>query len=308
MCTALVAKFQFAAYEAILRIAALSTSFGASRTVFISKPTEVDAQGLTISSPEALRPLTLCNCDCKVITAAICSGLRRYSIECDHPSQRCVTQCIVADNIFEIETAAVALRTGYSEDPGICLTDFFLRVSKRGSQMALLSGWHGMCRARGFGSCKPRKRKKFSLKTEDESHAKQPRVDDPTPPDPGGVQSSPPAVVPPSTSFEKVAENRFGKGGCELHRAGGHSGDRTRACEMGHESAGQHAQERGSKWMQHAGAVEKDRVVDEAPLEKDIGPSTARMSSLLDNAILTARGYEQELAEQEGLQTGASLV
>ena len=149
--------------------------------------------------------------------------------------------------------------------------------------MALLSGWHGMCRARGFGSCKPRKRKKFSLKTEDESHAKQPRVDDPTPPDPGGAQSSPPPVAPPSTSFEKVAENRFGKGGCELHRAGGHSGDRTRACEMGHESAGQHAQERGSKWMQHAGADAKDRVVDEAPLEKDIGPSTARMSSLLDN-------------------------
>ena len=34
-----------------------------------------------------------------------------YSIECIHPSQRCVTQRIMTDNTFEIETAAVALRT-----------------------------------------------------------------------------------------------------------------------------------------------------------------------------------------------------
>ena len=48
---------------------------------------------------------------------AISVGLRRYSIECIHPSPRCITQRIMTDNIFEIEAAAVALRTRYSEDP-----------------------------------------------------------------------------------------------------------------------------------------------------------------------------------------------
>ena len=40
------------------------------------------------------------------------------------PVPRCVTQRIMTDNIFEIETAAIALRTCYSEDLGILLTDF----------------------------------------------------------------------------------------------------------------------------------------------------------------------------------------
>ena len=39
--------------------------------------------------------LTLCNCDCKILTAAMCSGSRRYSIECNHPSQRCVSQRVM---------------------------------------------------------------------------------------------------------------------------------------------------------------------------------------------------------------------
>ena len=30
----------------------------------------------------------------------------------------------MTDNFFEIETAAIALRTCYSEDPGMLLTDF----------------------------------------------------------------------------------------------------------------------------------------------------------------------------------------
>ena len=42
--------------------------FAASRTVFISKFFAVDDLGGTVRSPSALRPLTLCNCDCKVIT------------------------------------------------------------------------------------------------------------------------------------------------------------------------------------------------------------------------------------------------
>ena len=36
----------------------------------------------------------------KMIDAAMCSSLRRYSIECVHPLQRCVTLRITTDNIF----------------------------------------------------------------------------------------------------------------------------------------------------------------------------------------------------------------
>ena len=48
-CTALLAAtFLFAAYQACLQGAVLPSVFGASRTVFIPKSTEVDAQGLVI--------------------------------------------------------------------------------------------------------------------------------------------------------------------------------------------------------------------------------------------------------------------
>ena len=74
--------------------------FGGSRKVVIPETGVVNAQGLLTRSPESLRRLTQCNCDCEILTA---SGLRRYSVECIHPSQRCVTQRIMTDNIFEIK-------------------------------------------------------------------------------------------------------------------------------------------------------------------------------------------------------------
>ena len=73
-------------------------------------------------SPGSLRLLTLCFCDWKILTAPIVLGYG--TIECIHPSQRSVTQRIMKDNIFEIETATIAAGTCYSEDPGILLTDF----------------------------------------------------------------------------------------------------------------------------------------------------------------------------------------
>ena len=91
------AQFLFAAYQATVQAAALSQGFGAGPAVF-PKSGEVNAQGLLIRSPGSLRPLTLCNCDCKILTAAVCSGLRRYSVECIHPSQRCVTQRIMTED------------------------------------------------------------------------------------------------------------------------------------------------------------------------------------------------------------------
>ena len=42
--------------------------FAERRTVFISKTSDIDDNGRTVRSPDALRPLTLYNCDCKLLT------------------------------------------------------------------------------------------------------------------------------------------------------------------------------------------------------------------------------------------------
>ena len=75
--------------------------FAESRTVFIPKSSDVDNNGTIVRSPEALRPLTLCNCDCKILTTAICRGLHWYAM-------RCISSRQMTDNIFEIETTALA--------------------------------------------------------------------------------------------------------------------------------------------------------------------------------------------------------
>ena len=72
-------------------------------------------------SPDALRPLAFCDCDCKIITTAICFGLHRYSIRCIHPAQRCVST--KTDNIFEVEKTALAHFACASRDSGILLID-----------------------------------------------------------------------------------------------------------------------------------------------------------------------------------------
>ena len=80
--------------------------FAARMTVFIPKSTTANEHGWIIRSPDALRPLTLCNCDCKIFTTAICYGLHKYSAKWVHPSQRCVAARQMTDNIFEVETTA----------------------------------------------------------------------------------------------------------------------------------------------------------------------------------------------------------
>ena len=59
--------------------------------------------------------LTLCNCDCELLTSAICRGLHWYTTRCIHPSQ---------DDIFEIETNALAHVACAPQESGILLTDF----------------------------------------------------------------------------------------------------------------------------------------------------------------------------------------
>ena len=74
--------------------------------------------------PEALRPLTLCNCDCKILTTAICRGLHWYTMRCMHPSQRCISARQMTENIFEIETTVLAHVACAPQESGILLTDF----------------------------------------------------------------------------------------------------------------------------------------------------------------------------------------
>ena len=81
------------------------SDFVESKTVFIPTSTAVDERGRIIcpSPPrDALRQLTLCNCDCNVLATAICFGLRQYCIACIHPVQRRVATGQMTDNIFEI--------------------------------------------------------------------------------------------------------------------------------------------------------------------------------------------------------------
>ena len=81
------------------------------------------------------------------------------------------------------------------------------------------------------------------------------------------------------------------------------SGGRACLFKLGHESAGQYVFDRDSNWMRGTGAVERDtdssRALRSSLLDIDdcviVGPSA--------QTRLTSRGYEQELAAQEGLQT-----
>ena len=80
----------------------------------------LDDQGRIVRSPDALRLLTLCNCDCETLNTAICSGPHQYSVNCVHPAQRCVCVREMLENIFAIETSALA--------QCILLTDFAFAV------------------------------------------------------------------------------------------------------------------------------------------------------------------------------------
>ena len=98
--------------------------FAESRTVFITKTSYIDDNGRIIRSPDDLRPLTLCNSDCKLLTSALCRGLIWYNIRCTHPSQRCIYSRPMTDNIFEIETTALAHVACAPQESGVLLSDF----------------------------------------------------------------------------------------------------------------------------------------------------------------------------------------
>ena len=117
-------QFLFDTYRALLEGGAVPDHFAESGTVFIPKTSDIDDNGRIIRSPDALRPLTLCNCDCKLITSAICRGLHWYTMRCIHPSQRCISTRQMTDNIFEMESTALAHVACAPQDSGVFLTDF----------------------------------------------------------------------------------------------------------------------------------------------------------------------------------------
>ena len=55
---------------------------------------------------------------------ARCRGLHGCTMRCIHPSQRCISSRQMTDNIFEIETTALAHVACAPRDSGILLADF----------------------------------------------------------------------------------------------------------------------------------------------------------------------------------------
>ena len=99
----LSSQLLFNAYKHVLEGGPIPAQFAARRTVFIPKSSDVDNNGRIVRSLEAPRPLTLCNCDCKVLTTAICRGLQLYTLRCIHLSQRCFSSRQMTDNILEVD-------------------------------------------------------------------------------------------------------------------------------------------------------------------------------------------------------------
>ena len=118
------AHFLFNTYKYLVEGGAVPEHFAISKTVFIPKSSDVDDNGRIVRSPDALRPMTLCNCDCKLLTSAICRGLHWYTMRYIHPSQRCVASRQMTDNIFEIETTALGHVARAPQESGVLLTDF----------------------------------------------------------------------------------------------------------------------------------------------------------------------------------------
>ena len=106
------------------RVVQVLSFFAESRAVFIPKSSDTGNSGRFIRSPEASRPLTLCTCDCKILTTAICKNLHWYTMRCIHPSKKCISCRQMKDNIFEIETTALAHVACAPRESGILLTDF----------------------------------------------------------------------------------------------------------------------------------------------------------------------------------------
>ena len=77
-------QFLLNAYRSLMEGGTVTEHSAESRTVFVPKTSDIDDKGRIIRSRD---PLTLCNCDCKLLASAICRGLHWYTMRCIHPSQ-----------------------------------------------------------------------------------------------------------------------------------------------------------------------------------------------------------------------------
>ena len=118
-------QFLFNAYKYLLEGGTVPEHFAESRTVLIPKTSDIDDNGRNIRSPDALRPLTLCkltlcNCDCKLLTSAICRGLHWYTMRCIHPQQRCISSRQMTDN--NLSSGSCCVRCAGMRHPidGLC--------------------------------------------------------------------------------------------------------------------------------------------------------------------------------------------
>ena len=121
---ALVRSSSIVIFKPFWREVLFPDCFAENGTVLGIKTSDTDDHGRVIRSPDAHLPLTLCNCDCKLLTSAICRGLHWYTMQCIHPSQRCISSRQMTDNIFETETTALAHVACAPHDSGVVLTNF----------------------------------------------------------------------------------------------------------------------------------------------------------------------------------------
>ena len=117
--------FLFSANRSLLEGGTVSEHLSASRTVFTPKASDIDDNGRVVGSPDALRPLTLCNFFFTNFTLLL-SGEASIgnTMRCVHPSQRCISSKHMEDNKFEIETTALAHVVCTPQESGVLPTDF----------------------------------------------------------------------------------------------------------------------------------------------------------------------------------------
>ena len=90
-----------------------------ARHALISKTS--DTKGGNIRSADALRPSTLCICDCKLLTSAFVEVFT--GILCNaFTLHRCISTRQMEDKIFEIETITLAHVACAPQDAGVLLT------------------------------------------------------------------------------------------------------------------------------------------------------------------------------------------
>ena len=82
------AQLLFNAYKQLLAGGGLPPLFPAGGTLFINESTAVDDHGRIVRSPFAPQLLTLCNCDCEILTSDFFWIPNNPPVNCAYPAQR----------------------------------------------------------------------------------------------------------------------------------------------------------------------------------------------------------------------------